>query len=58
MSRKGPTELIIGASRAKSHKEAAGGIQKFTPLQNHDTNPPQRNFQDKKSGGGNPGVQK
>ena len=45
MSRKGRTELIIGASRAKSHKEFAGGIQQITSPQNHDKNRPQRNFE-------------
>ena len=44
MSRKSRTELIIGASRAKSHKEFAGGVQKITAPQNHDKHPPQRNF--------------
>ena len=49
MSRKGRTELIIGASGAKEREEADGGVQKFTAPQNHDKNPSQEISETKKS---------
>ena len=47
MSHKGRTQLILGASRAKSRKEAAGGVQKFTAPQNPNKNPIQTHFRTK-----------